>query len=584
MSQIGTLRRLAGYTVKYYNDLIRGIIALLTADALALIIPWIIKEAIDLLPQRPATTILIRYSGLILIVAIFQGVFRFYWRKHLFTPSRKVECDLRNDYFAHLQRLSWSFFQHTKTGDIMSRATNDLTAVRELLGFGVLIIVDTIVTVSTCLILMIIINVRLTLLILLPLPILSFIVYRIIGGIRNQFKDVQVGLSNLSTIVQESISGIRVVQAYVCEESTLERFKRINQEYIRKNLSLTKIRTLLPSMMIFIAGLTAVIVLWIGGRDVITGRMSLGAFVAFNSYLAMLTWPMMATGYVINLIQRGIAAMERIEEFLDIKPEMVDRDDKLPITEIKGEIEFKDLNFSYYPDRGDVLHGINLKIKKGSITALVGPVGSGKSTLVKLIPRIYDIDGVGLTVDGVEIKRIPIDLLRKSIGYVEQEPLLFSDTIRENILFGAHDGASDEDIWKAASISGLSMEIERFPNGMDTLLGERGVTLSGGQRQRLALARVILRRPKILILDDAFASLDAQMEEKVLREMKKVMKGITTIMISHRISTIKDADMIVVLDQGRIAEVGDHKKLISIKGIYQNIYRQQMLGLEMELV
>ncbi len=583
------IKNLYTYIRKYKHELIAGIIALILTDALGLLPPWLIKLAIDYIKkadsQFHSINPLVKYSVLIITAVGLQAVFRYYWRKHLFGISRKVEYDLRNDYFKHLQRLHWGFFQHTKTGDIMSRATNDLQAVREFLGIGSVIIVDTAVIMTTCLILMIFISPKLTGISLLPMALVSIIVLKFSKEIRQRFESVQGQLSEISSMVHENIAGIRVIQAYVQEENELNRFKKLNHQLINKNLELTKISGAFFPLMVFTTGLATALVLWIGGREVIRGELTLGSYVAFNGYLAMLTWPMAAIGFMINLSQRGIASMRRIEEIMNVKTEIYDSRQSTVASQqstvIKGEIEIKSLTFSYN-GKENVLSDINLNIKAGSSLSLAGAVGSGKSTLVKLIMRIYDAPDDSIFINGVDIKRIPLKTLRDSIGYVEQEPFLFSDTIRENIVFGVND-VTENAIEKTVIMAGLERDIEIFPNGLNTVIGERGVTLSGGQKQRVALARAIIKKPKILILDDAFSNLDASTEGRVFTNIMSSLKDITVILISHRISTMKEADMIAVMENGRIAETGTHEDLISKSGLYNRIYKKQIFS-EMEIV
>ena len=591
------LKNLYTYTRKYKYELIAGIIALILTDALGLLPPWLIKLAIDYIKKADSQTHsinpLIKYSVLIVSAVGLQAVFRYYWRKHLFGISRKVEYDLRNDYFKHLQRLHWGFFQHTKTGDIMSRATNDLQAVREFLGIGSVIIVDTAVIMTTCLILMIFISPKLTGISLLPMALVSIIVLKFSKEIRQRFESVQKQLSEISSMVHENIAGIRVIQAYVQEENELNRFKKLNEQLINKNLELTKISGAFFPLMVFTTGLATALVLWIGGREVIRGQLTLGSYVAFNGYLAMLTWPMAAIGFMINLSQRGIASMRRIEEIMNVKQEIYDSQQSAVSSQqsvIKGNIEIKSLTFSY-TGKNNVLSDINLNIKAGSSLSLAGAVGSGKSTLVKLIMRIYDAPDNSIFINGVDIKRIPLKILRDNIGYVEQEPFLFSDTIRENIVFGVSD-VTENDIEKTVIMAGLERDIEIFPHGINTVIGERGVTLSGGQKQRVAIARAIIKKPKILILDDAFSNLDASTEGRVFTNIMSSLKDmssnssigdITVILISHRISTMKEADTIAVMENGRIAETGTHDELISKSGLYNRIYKKQVFS-EMEIV
>lgn len=602
---------LGRYLFHYKWEVILGISALLVTDGLGLMIPWLIKGAIDSIPQVSSARAILPYSLAILGAAALQALFRFIWRRSLYGFSRKVEYDLRNDYFAHLQRLSCSFFQYSKTGDLMSRATNDLAAVRELLGIGTLMVVDTLVTASTCLALMGFLDLRLTLLALLPLPLISILVASSGRKIHRRFAQVQEQLAQISSLVQESLAGIRLVQAYVREKGELQRFERLNADYIRKNLQLAKSWGLFYPLLELVLGVAAAIVLWQGGKSVISGRISLGSFVAFNAYLAMLTWPMVALGYVVNLAQRGSASLGRIQEILEVEPEIVDSPDPAPLRQLAGELRFRGLSFSY-PQGADGQEGhgqgggwdqgskgagenpspplaspaftlaeIDLRIEAGQMVAVVGPIGSGKSTLAKLILRIYEAPPHQLFLDGLDIRRIPLKTLREQVGYVDQEPFLFSDTLRENLSFG-HPKAGEEEVWEAVAAAGLTEEIRRFPQGLDTLVGERGVTLSGGQKQRVALARVLLKRPRILILDDTFSSLDAQTEREILARLRDERRGLTTVLISHRLSAAQQADLIVAMDQGRIVERGGHAELLARGGLYARLYQGQQLAIELE--
>lgn len=555
--------------------------------------PWLIKGSIDSFTDAKSSEILIKYCSLIVGLVIAQAIFRFYWRKYLFGLSRKIEYDLRNDYFRHIQKLSSSFFQKRKTGDLMSRATNDMTAVREFLGLGCMILVDSMVTVSTSLTMMLIINKRLALLALLPMLIICLLVMKFGKLIRKRYTDVQAQLAKISAMVQESISGIRVVQAYVQEKSEMKRFNNLNNEYIKKNLQLVKIAGMLFPLLTFMSGISAVIVLWLGGRDVISGKMTLGSFVAFNGYLAMLTWPMMALGFMINLISKGAASMTRIDEILNTKPDIytieTDKGNEFvsDIENVKWDIEFKNVSFAYPGTSNKVLSNMNLKIERGSTIGIVGPVGASKSTIGKLISRNFDIQDGQITIGGLDIKEIPLHILRDKINYVDQDPFLFSDTIRRNITFGDNIASSantsddiEQRIMSVVATAGLQNDIDSFPDNIDTRIGERGVTLSGGQKQRVALARSLLKESKILILDDTFSSLDTKTEDKIFRRLKKAVNDTTMIFISHRLSTVKDADMIIVLNNGEIVEQGTHQELLDMAGIYHNIHKHQVLEID----
>ncbi|MGR3218703.1 MAG: ABC transporter ATP-binding protein [Candidatus Anammoxibacter sp.] len=603
--KINTFRKLSKYIKKYRRELILGIIALIITDLLGLCAPWLIKCAIDSFENvgldnvgrgnTESMNLLVKYASLLVGAVTVQAVFRFFWRRYIFGLSRRVEYDLRNDYFSHLQRMSASFFVQRKTGDLMSRATSDMNAVREFLGLGFMILVDTMVTVSTCVGVMLVINMRLTFIALFPMLIICLLVMKFGKLIRKRYTAVQAQLAKISSMVQESMSGIRVVQAYVQENSEKRRFDKLNKEYIKKNLQLVKVSGILFPLLAFMSGISAAIVLWIGGKDVISGAMTLGSFVAFNGYLALLTWPMMAIGFMTNLMQRGAASMTRIDEILKVQPEICNLETSegmvniSDVTSREWGIEFTDVNFMYPGTNTKALSNINLKIMAGSTVGIVGQVGSGKSTIGRLISRSYDTSAGRIEIGGADIKRIPINILRGNIGYVEQDPFLFADTIRENILFGCNNDQSsemagkglDEAAWDAALTAGLERDLISFTDGIDTMIGERGVTLSGGQKQRVALARALLRKSKILILDDAFSSLDTSTENEILDKMKDIQKGTTTIIISHRISTVKDADLIIVIEQGRIIEEGTHQGLIDSGGFYCRLYERQVLEMDM---
>ena len=526
-------------------------------------------------------------------VVLIQSVFRFFWRKHLFGLARLVEYDLRNDYFNHIQRLSAPFFARTKTGDLMTRATNDINAVREFLGMGAMILVDTSVTVSASLGMMLYINMRLTFLALLPMIIICLLVMKFGKLIRKRYMGVQGQLSKISAMVQESISGIRVVQAYVQENSERKRFEKLNKEYINRNLELVKVSGVLFPMLTFMSGISAALVLWLGGKDVIAGKMTLGSFVGFNGYMAMLTWPMMAIGFMVNLLQRGAASMSRIESIMNEEPEICDyqpsaEEDKDSFIPDAWDISLDNVGFAYPNSDTKSLANITFSVNEGSRVGIVGQVGSGKSTIGRLMLRNYDVGAGQITIGGVDLKKIPIQTLRQNIGYVDQDPFLFSATIRENILFGYNAGeqsACGEDdfdrVWDAAVTAGLEKDLLSFPDGIDTHIGERGVTLSGGQKQRVAIARALLGKSKVLILDDAFSSLDTGTENEIFKRLKEKVKGITTIIISHRISTVKSADMIIVFDKGRIIERGTHEELVGLEGAYYKVYKNQMLAMDM---
>ena len=496
--------------------------------------------------------------------------------------SRWIEYDIRNDYFAHLEKLSMNFYLNNKTGDIMSRATNDLNAVRMVLGPGIMYSITTITMFIMAVSLMFSIHARLTLYALLPFPLLTFLISRFGILIHRRYEKVQAQFASLSARLQENLAGIRVIKVYTREEGEIEEFRKENENYFQKSRSLIRVWSVFFPVMELIGGLGIVIVLWYGGIQVIEGRISLGDFVAFNGYLLLLLWPVIALGWVISLFQRGAVSMKRMAAVFNTEPDIRDTENVIDISSIGGNVAFKNLSFTYKNNDECVLKNINLDIKAGMTLGIVGPTGSGKTTLVNLIPRVCEPPENSLFIDNVPVERIPLGVLRSHTGFVPQDTFIFSDTIKENIAFGIQE--IDEDrIKEAAEISQLSKDISEFPDGYDTLLGERGINLSGGQKQRLSIARAIIRQPSILILDDALSSIDTYTEEDILKGLKVFMKERTSIIISHRISTIKVSDLIIVLDDGEIVEQGKHQELVDKDGMYANLYRKQLIAEELEL-
>jgi ATP-binding cassette subfamily B multidrug efflux pump len=581
MESLEALARLSKYLKRHRNALVIGSFCIAVLQALALLIPWLSKLAVDEISRGTGPRVLLRYALLIVAAAAVQGVFRFSMRKLMIGASRKVEYELRNDLFAHLLKLSPSYFNRTRTGDIMAKATNDVNAIREFLGPGIMYSINTVITLAATTSLMLYIDPVLTAYALIPIPALALVVNRFGGLVRERFEQVQQQFSKLTARAHENLSGIRIVKAYGNEDFEKRQFGSLNEEYILKNLKLVKVWGTFHPLIALVGGLGAVIVLWIGGTEVVKGRISLGDFVAFSGYLAMLTWPAIALGWVVNLVQRGAASMKRVAQILDEKPEISDVD-TLPITRIKGEVEFRNVSFSYWDEGSVVLKDLCFKLPQGRKVAIVGRTGSGKSTLVNLLPRLFEPTSGKILIDGIESHRIPLRILRTSIGYVPQESFLFSDTIRENIAYG-RPSARDEEIAEVAVISKIAEEVEEFGEQFDTLIGERGITLSGGQKQRTAISRAIIINPALLLLDDAFSSVDAATEGDILKRLRDRLGDRTWIIVSHRISSINEADEIIVLENGRIAERGSHEELLKTGKLYRELHRRQMIVEELEI-
>ena len=593
------LRPLLPYFKKYRWGFILGGICVLLNNGIWILFPQVIRRAVDDLNRGVTQHKLITYALLILAVAGAKGIFQFLTRWVVIGISRNVEFDMRNDLFRHLESLSLSYYQRTRTGDIMARCTNDLNAVRMLVGPAIMYSANTIVFTAGALFFMWHIDHRLTMYAFLPLPIVSITIQHFGRKIHERFERIQAMFSEISARAQENFSGARVIRAYAQEDAEIEQFEAANREYIARSLKLVRLMGMLWPTLETMLGLAIVMVLWLGGRQVLAGKMTLGGFVAFNTYMAQLTWPIIALGWVINLFQRGRASMGRINEIFEEKPEIVDDASVVDKTrQVCGEIEFRNLTFAYSGNQPDdlvgnplqgnqangggneVLHGINLRIPAGSSLAIVGPTGSGKTTLVNLIPRIYDAPAGSVLIDGRPIREFPLETLRASIGFVPQETFLFSDSVRENIAFGK-TGATDDEVKAAADGASISGDIEEFPDKYKTLVGERGITLSGGQKQRTAIARAIIRDPRILVLDDALASVDTHTEDKILGHLREVMGGRTTIFISHRVSSVRNADRIAVLHSGRIVELGTHDELLDRDGYYTELYNKQLLEEEL---
>ncbi len=575
-------RRLIGYLRRYRGTLLTGFACICGTSALSLAGPWVLKHAVDDLAAGITADRVRGYALLIFALTAVVGVFRYFQRRLIVGVSRDVEYDLRNDFFAALQRFDPAYFQRNRTGDLMSRATNDLNAVRMMIGPAFMYLSNTVLTFVAVITLMLSLNRRLTLLALIPLPPLSILVYFIGHVIHRRFEAIQEQLSTISAITQEALSGVRVVRAYGREQHEVRRFQEANEEYVRRNRALIRIQGVFYPVMGLLMGVGVLIVLWLGSRDVMAGRMSLGELVAFNAYLVMLAWPMIAFGWVSNLLQRGSASWKRMLEVLDATPAITDATATSHLRsagQIRGQVEFRHLSFRY----GDqpVLDDVSAVLPAGSTTAIVGATGSGKSTLLNLIGRLIDPPPGTVFVDGEDVRTIPLAALRGAIGFVSQEPFLFSATIAENIALGMGQDVERAAIERAAAIARLDPDLASFPNGLDTVVGERGITLSGGQKQRTAIARAVAIDPKILLLDDALSAVDTATEQDILDGLRVMMRERTSIIVSHRVSTVRPADQILVLDRGRIAERGTHDTLVTQGGLYAELARQQQFEEEL---
>jgi ATP-binding cassette subfamily B protein len=573
-----TIATLRAYLWRYRGAMALGIGCLILKDVAQALQPLMIRGAVDSFSSGGG---FLRFAIYLVALALVKGLFQFWMRVILIGVSRDIEFDLRNDLFRHLTELSLDFYGRSRTGDVMARATNDLNAVRMMLGPGIMYWTETSLTFVLALAIMVSTDWRLAIFAVLPAPAVSLAVIFFGRAIHSRFERIQAMFSDISSRVQENLAGVRMIRAFVQERAELRRFEELNRQYIAQNIKLVRIQGVFDPLLEALIGITFLVVLWVGGQQVLLGRISIGSFVMFNTYMGMLVWPMIALGWVVNLMQRGTASLERINEILHERPSIAALANPVPLVKLRGEIEFRGVSMRY--DAARALDGIQLRIAAGATFAVVGHTGCGKSSLVNLVPRLMDPTEGAVLVDGVDIRKFDPEELRRHIGFVPQETFLFSTTIAKNISFGVDD-ATDEQIRRAAEIAGLAEDIEGFPDGYQTMVGERGITLSGGQKQRTAIARAILRDPRILILDDALSSVDTLTEERILTHLAEVMHGRTVILISHRVSTVRQADRIVVLAGGRIVEEGSHDELVETGGYYAGLAQKQMLEEELEAI
>ncbi len=579
---------LLSFQKKYLWRLIAGTVFVLCSTIFSVFVPNQVGKAIDALKTNGITqAIITQYALWIIGASLISGIFLYFQRRTLINMSRFIEYDLRNDFYAHLQKLPLQFYQDNRTGDLMARATNDLGAVRQIVGPAIMYGEQTLFRCLIVIPIMFAISWKLTLILLITMPLVSLCVKWFGQQIHVRFEKIQEFFSDISARAQENLNGVRVIRAYAQEQSEIDNFDKLNQQYVDRNLDLVKLSAVFRPLMQFLIGLGFAAILWYGGRETALGNMTLGEFAAFNLYLEQLIWPLIAMGYVTNLVQRGTASLKRMHQIMQVEPAIRDEEkegggdgEMGRKRELSGKIEFRNLTFRYSDSTPEVLRDINLTIEPGQTIAFIGRTGSGKSTLMNLVPRLLDAAPGMVLMDGHPIREIPLQRLRENIGYVTQETFLFSETLAENIAFGIEKSAPPQ-IARAAAVAGLADDINGFPKQYETLVGERGITLSGGQKQRTAIARAIIREPKILILDDALSAVDTYTEEKILSELRGVMKGRTSLIVAHRISTVKDADLICVLDHGRIVERGRHDELLRMGGEYAELYERQLLEEEL---
>lgn len=571
------------FITKYKKYFIFGVSSLIVVDVLNIIPPLLIKEAVDILMAEGSFTKIAYISGIYVFISLIQGAGRYLWRTNFIGTSFRCDYDLRMAFFKHTETLSQSFFQKYKTGDLMSRATNDLTAVRMAVGPGLLIGLDAMFYFFLIPPIVIYLSPKLALYAFLPLPLMPYFAYKIKNTIDKRFKIVQEQFSNISEKAQENISGIRVVKGFNMSKQEEGKFGKLCKDFMRKNLSLALPQSLLGPVFEYITYLGLIILLLVGGNMVLEGTITLGTLIAFQRYLSKMVWPMTAVGWCLSLFQRGKASMKRVEEVMDISPEIVSSKSIIKNIQPAGKIDFRDLSFRYNEHNNIVLQNINLNIIPGQKVAITGPVGCGKTTLVNLIPRILPAEDNKIFIDDIDINRMDVKALRKHIGFVSQDTFLFSEKIKNNISFGNPELFDERKVREFADISMISKEIEALPEGYDSYLGERGINLSGGQKQRISIARALAIDPRILILDDCLSGVDARTEEAIIKNISKAAKQKTLIVVTHRIPAIKDFDLIVVMQEGRIVEQGTHQELNERKGIYKSLYEKEVIKENLEI-
>lgn len=579
MKNLFTLKK---YFLKYKIKLAWGLVFILISNSMTVYLPILLKDSINELQNNTTSSELLKYAALIVSTSLVAGIFRYLIRQTIIVVSREIEYDLRGDFWSHIQKLPLRYFQNNSTGNIMSHATNDINAVRSFIGPAVMYSIDTSIRLIIVVAIMLSMNFSLTVYSLLPLPILSYGVYRVGKLIHERYTKIQENFSQLTTRAQENFSGIRVIKSYVREANEINRWKELSKEFLKKNMNLVRIQAIIMPILTIITGISIIVVIWVGGGKVISGEMNLGEIIAFVAYLSILIWPVIAFGWVMNIIQQAEASMKRLNKIFSESYEIDDSDKTdFSIKELKGEIEFKNVSFKYSEKLPEVLRDIDLKITIGATLAIIGHTGSGKTSLINLIPRLYDVTSGEIKIDGRSVKEIPLDVLRTNIAVVQQESFLFSDSVFGNLSYGLREIDKDR-VKEVSKLANFDRDVASFPNGYDTMVGERGITFSGGQKQRASLARALATDPKILILDDSFSAVDTHTEEEILKNLKLFMKDRTSILISHRISTVKDADIIIVLENGIIIEKGTHEELVALNGIYADLHYKQLLEKELE--